>query len=242
MHNTTFSRQSSLLADNGNKVKVLNSVSERTLKVAWNPKNHKLAFGGENEMAYLWDIGEDIEAAKKIATLPHSLPDHAKSSDMHEKISVNSLDWNPAGNVLATGSSDGFCRLWGENGDCQQLLFNEHSMPLKQTSAYSAGDAKVPSTPGDFDTIHSLAWNKDGSALVTTSDKHNVALWKSDGKMERLFQGHTEAVLCVDWKNNNQFATSSQDGVIKLWDVDNPIATKTFNAHENSIKCIKWDH
>jgi WD40 repeat protein len=198
IQNSKFSRQSSLLTDNGNKLKILNSASDRTLKVAWNPKNHKLAFGGDNEMAYMWDMAEDLESAKRIANLPHALPEHAKSSTMYEKIAVTSLDWKPDGNMLITGSTDGICRLWDDKGECCKIMFNELSMPLKQSNAYSpggAGDSKVSTRPDDFDSINSCQWNKDGSAFVTVSDKNNVILWNTEGKMKHSFQGHTDSVL-----------------------------------------------
>lgn len=51
----SISRQSSLLQNNGNKTRVFESISDRTLKVAWNPKNHCLAFGGDKEVGYLWN-------------------------------------------------------------------------------------------------------------------------------------------------------------------------------------------
>lgn len=70
----------------------------------------------------------------------------------------------------------------------------------------------------------------------------NVLLWNTEGNLRHSYQGHTESVLCVDWKDNNKFATSSQDGTIKIWDVQSSPAIKTFAEHEDSIKCLKWDH
>lgn len=67
------------------------------------------------------------------------------------------------------------------------------------------------------------------------SEKNNVILWNTEGKLRHSYQGHTEPVVKIDW-NNNIFATGSQDGVIKIWDVQRSSAIKTFNAHENSIK------
>ena len=35
---SSYSRQSTLLQNNGSKIKILESISDKTLKVAWNPK------------------------------------------------------------------------------------------------------------------------------------------------------------------------------------------------------------
>lgn len=108
MQHTPFSRQVSLLQDNGNKIRILQSESERTMKVSWNPKNHLLAFGGDKELGYLWNLDEDLESAKKVSVLPHSLPDFAKTASMYEQITVMAMDWKYDGSMLVTGSNDGF--------------------------------------------------------------------------------------------------------------------------------------
>ena len=48
-HGALHSRPSTYLKDNGSKIKILDSKSDKTLKVSWNPTNHTLAFGGDNE-------------------------------------------------------------------------------------------------------------------------------------------------------------------------------------------------
>jgi hypothetical protein len=48
-HGAMHSRPCTYLKDSGSKIKILESKSDKTLKVAWNPTNHTLAFGGDNE-------------------------------------------------------------------------------------------------------------------------------------------------------------------------------------------------
>ena len=74
------------------------------------------------------------------------------------------------------------------------------------------------------------------------SEKHNVNLYYSDGNKNQTFYGHNEPVNKVDWKNSNSFATGDQGGIIKIWSLQNSSAIKTYKAHENSIKWLKWDH
>lgn len=123
-------------------------------------------------------------------------------------------------------------------------MYNDNAMPLKvkDTSYFPYPNATNDSsqthivTPDDIDSISDCKWNKDGTAIVTVSEKNNVILWNTEGKLRHSYRGHTESVVKIDWKNNNIFATGSQDGVIKIWDVQSSSAIKTFNAHENNIK------
>ena len=47
----SYERQSTFFQNSGSKIKVLESASDKTLKCAWNPKSHLLAFGGDKETA-----------------------------------------------------------------------------------------------------------------------------------------------------------------------------------------------
>lgn len=247
-----YSRQSTFLQDTGSKIKVLQSASEKTLKVAWNPKKHQLAFGGDKEKAYLWDMNDNIENAQLTDNLPHLSPDIGSNSMMLEKASVTAINWKPDGTMFITAATDGVCRLWDSKGTLSSIMYNDNSMPLKTKDSAGPGgftgngtnDSAQPHSvsPEDIDSIYDCQWNKDGSAIVTVSEKNNVILWNTEGKLRHSYQGHTEPVVNIDWKNNNVFATGSQDGVIKVWDVQSSSAIKTYTGHDNNIKCLKWDN
>eukprot|EP00344_Euplotes_crassus_P011805 CAMPEP_0197009638 /NCGR_PEP_ID=MMETSP1380-20130617/50918_1 /TAXON_ID=5936 /ORGANISM="Euplotes crassus, Strain CT5" /LENGTH=118 /DNA_ID=CAMNT_0042431023 /DNA_START=401 /DNA_END=757 /DNA_ORIENTATION=- len=118
-------------------------------------------------------------------------------------------------------------------------MLNEDSMPLSKKEGLpisGEGLDKDLISPVDIDSIFDCKWNKDGSALVTVSEKNNVILWNTEGKLRASYQGHTDPVTTIDWKNNNMFATGSQDGIIKIWDVQSSSAQKTLSSHESNIK------
>lgn len=236
-----YSRQSVFLQNTGSKIKILESVSDKTLKCAWNPKNHLLAFGGDNQAAYLWNMDDNIENAEMLDNLPHIKPDASSNSIYPEKTMITALDWKPDGSMFITAASDGICRLWNDKGELNHIMYNENSMPLKKndpTGANGISDSvyqdKIAQV--DVDTIYDCKWNKEGSAIVTVSEKNNVIFWNTEGKLRASYQGHTDAVTCIDWKNNNMFATAAQNGDIKIWDVQSSSPIKTYNAHENNIK------
>ena len=101
------SRPSSYLQDSGSKVKILESKSNKTLKVAWNPKNHNLVFGGDNEYGSLWNLDDNVSEAQLIKLLPHIARDPGSNSSPESKTTINSIDWNREGTKFITGASDG---------------------------------------------------------------------------------------------------------------------------------------
>ena len=56
---------------------------------------------------------------------------------------VTSLDWNSSGTLLATGSYDGFARIWSTSGKLEKTL----------------GQHKGP--------IFALKWNKSGNYILS---------------------------------------------------------------------------
>jgi len=242
---SSFSRQSTFLQDNGRQIKVLESNSENTMSMSWSPVNHMLAFGGDNNHASLWNIDESVDQAQSIQVLPHTSQSISNMDYDSNMKFISAIDWKCDGSAFVTAAYDGICRMWDDSGELSKIMYNHISMPLKtnknlssdgiQSNGISDSANKVI-TQEDFDSIYSCKWNKDGSALVTVSEKNNVILWTQDGEMGQVFDGHTTPVVGLDWKNKNVFATSSQDGTIKIWDVQNKTATTTFNAHSNNIK------
>ena len=170
--------------------------------------NHYLAFGGDKESAYLWSIDENIENSTSIESLPHvSFADSNLSSVMHTKATISAIDWKPDGNMFITAATDGIWRLWNAKGELSVVMYNDNAMPLKSKDTYfvypnGTNDSSQThiATPDDIDSISDWKWNKDGTAIVTVSEKNNVILWNTEGKLRHSYQGHTESVVKIDWK------------------------------------------
>lgn len=183
----------------------------------------------------MWNISESLEGAVCINSLPHIAMDTSNtgSSNSNNQPMITAIDWKPDGEIFVTGASDGIARCWKENGQTSHVLYNENAMPLKKDFSDGAG---AQPAPVDTDFISECKWNKDGTALVSVSEKNNVVLWNTEGKLRGQYPGHTDCVTALDWKNNNMFATAAQDGVIKVWDVQSSSAYKTYVAHDSGVK------
>ena len=114
-------------------------------------------------------------------------------------------------------------------------------MPLKNKEVLpnnSSGDGNSSNmiSQTDVDYIYDAKWNKNGDSIVTVSEKNNVILWNPEGILRVSYTGHTDAVTTIDWKNDNIFATGSQNGIIKIYDSQLSSPIKSLSSHESNIK------
>ena len=115
---------------------------------------------------------------------------------------VTCLEWNCHGNLLATGSYDGYARIWSTAGRLEKTL----------------GQHKGP--------IFALKWNKNGNYILSAGvDRyfwrgnilllHNffprtTIIWDAaTGQCKQQFAFHSAPALDVDWKSEESFASCS---------------------------------
>lgn len=55
----------------------------------------------------------------------------------------------------------------------------------------------------------------------------------------RVFEGHTNTVLCLDWSKNNFLASGSMDKTVKLWNIDRAECLETFE-HSDFVTSVKF--
>ena len=109
---------------------------------------------------------------------------------------MTSLDWNSSGTLLATGSYDGFARIWSTAGDLKSTL----------------GQHKGP--------IFALKWNKSGNYILSAGVDRTTIIWDADtGKAKQQFAFHSAPALDVDWQSDDSFASCSTDKSIQVSEV-----------------------
>ena len=117
-------------------------------------------------------------------------------------------------------------------------------------------DADVPSPPppptnvvlerGHTGAISALAFSVDGGALASASKDKTIGLWTLGAtEIVNTFSvtGHTNAVTSVTWLKD-QFATSSADQTVAVWDAATGARTRRFIGHSaivNDVSAARGD-
>ncbi|KAG1076806.1 hypothetical protein G6F42_025276 [Rhizopus arrhizus] len=166
-------------------VVILQGHQSEVFSCAWNPVvSSLLASGSGDATARLWEVPEGREKSAEPIVLNH-LP------NMNDNKDVTTLDWNPTGTLLVTGSYDGQARIWTQKGQLR-FVMGHHRGP-----------------------IFSLKWNMKGDLVLSGSADTTTIIWDPEtGEMKQQFELHTLAILDVDWMDNTTFASCSSDKTI----------------------------
>lgn len=196
-----------------NRVTVLSGHESEVFICSWNPVQDYLASGSGDSTARIWNLNEN---GKQPLLLRHCIPKGEATVPSNKD--VTSLDWDPTGNMLATGSYDGYARIWTTSGTLRNTL----------------GQHKGP--------IFALKWNKKGNYILSAGVDKTTIIWDAhNGTCQQQFSFHTAPALDVDWQNDISFASCSTDQKIHVCRLGIQLPIKTFEGHQNEVNAIKWD-
>ncbi|RWS30823.1 F-box-like/WD repeat-containing protein TBL1XR1 isoform X2 [Leptotrombidium deliense] len=182
---------------------------------AWNPTSDYLASGSGDSTARIWNLNIDNVSPEQLV-LRHCI--QKGGTEVPSNKDVTSLDWNSDGTLLATGSYDGFARIWTTSGRLASTL----------------GQHKGP--------IFALKWNKKGNYILSAGVDKTTIIWDaSTGQCTQQFAYHSAPALDVDWQTNTSFASCSTDQCIHVCKLGSEKPVKTFMGHTNEVNAIKWD-
>lgn len=191
------------------KVTVLRGHESEVFICAWNPSTDLLASGSGDSTARIWDLSDNSTSPDQLV-LRHCI--QKGGTEVPSNKDVTSLDWNCDGTLLATGSYDGYARIWTTDGRLASTL----------------GQHKGP--------IFALKWNKRGNYILSAGVDKTTIIWDaSTGQCTQQFSFHSAPALDVDWQTNTSFASCSTDMCIHVCKLhaDKPI--KSFQGHTNEV-------
>jgi WD40 repeat protein len=89
--------------------------------------------------------------------------------------------------------------------------------------------------------VNSVAFSPDGSTLVTGSDDSTARVWgATSGEVLLKLSGHTGWVLGVSINSRGLVATADSEGRVALWDTNNKILLRVFQAHRAWIRTVAF--
>ncbi|KAI8099343.1 WD40-repeat-containing domain protein [Halteromyces radiatus] len=191
---------------------ILTGHQSEVFSCSWNPiVSNLLASGSGDATARLWKVPDAKGETTEPIVLNH-LPNLNDSKD------VTTLDWNPTGTLLASGSYDGQARIWTQKGQLR-FVMEQHRGP-----------------------IFSLKWNMKGDLVLSGSADTTTVVWDpKTGEMKQQFELHSLAILDVDWMDNTTFASCSSDKTIYVCRVGSTEPLKKWVGHEDEINAVRWD-
>lgn len=191
------------------KATVLRGHESEVFICAWNPSTDLLASGSGDSTARIWDMSDNTNSPNQLV-LRHCI--QKGGAEVPSNKDVTSLDWNCEGSMLATGSYDGYARIWTSYGLLSSTL----------------GQHKGP--------IFALKWNKRGNYILSAGVDRTTIIWDAaTGLCTQQFSFHNAPALDVDWQTNNAFASCSTDMRIHVCKLGHEKPIKTFQGHTVSL-------
>ncbi|MFP2903561.1 PKD domain-containing protein [Pyxidicoccus sp. 3LFB2] len=178
-------------------------------------------------------VMEDFPAALDVLTVDEAAHTVSRRELLPHGHEVEAVAWNPAGDRLASGGSEGRIRLWDREG-----------APLRTLVGH--GDKAVLS----------LAWDATGTRLASGGADGRICIWRAeDGApvREPLVHGAGREPLLMQVNrvalspDGNRVAsvaesapTASQRGTVRVWDVETGDELFRFTEAANWVRTLTW--
>ena len=212
-------------------------------------------------------IEEEVE---KTIVLPRAL-ERSDKVFFHEissqKVPKNgyAISWAPTGDWFATGSEDGFVRVWSADGRLIKVI-NAHGSTIRNikispsgteiASASNDGTVKIWNvdtgeslftyTKHMGHTVHGVTWSPDGSLLASCASDGSASIWHRKSGVETVARKFEKRIWEIVWSPDGKLIALGMDGTGPVHLID-PTDGKTVKEITNALEgfgyygaSLKW--
>ncbi|KAH9818036.1 WD40-repeat-containing domain protein [Melampsora americana] len=180
------------------QISVLQGHSDRAWSVSWHPSKPIIASSSTDKQIKLYRFQSSSSSQTDLNLTHEDRKPMRRSSfrfDYLDSIptghtrTVRSIQWNPSGNLLASGSFDSTVSIWSNTHP-----FLDHDLPInkdrweseieaeQQQDSDSQNDTTdwecMMSLEGHESEIKGVAWNRNGKLMATCSRDKSVWVWE----------------------------------------------------------------
>ncbi|MEM9927615.1 MAG: WD40 repeat domain-containing protein, partial [Cyanobacteria bacterium P01_D01_bin.50] len=178
---------------------------------------------------------------------------------------INSIVFSPDGKIFASASDDKTIKLWNLDGSLDKILgkhegevwsldFNDDGKILASIdengmiNLWNIVDKKL--IKGDINAqgeniedpylAYNVKFTPDGNLFAAGGDQ-KIKIFKLDGTLHNELTGHTRATTDISFTPDSKIlASTSEDGTVKLWNIDNGQNLYTFDKHRNPFVSVSF--
>lgn len=202
----------------------INTNNDKVKAIAISPDGNNVALGGENKYILIRNAKDGKE-----------LLEYAEHND-----TVNDIQYSQDGKMIGSVSDDGVLNLW--NSSTGENIFSyKNSIVISEEKNVNIGGhvnfsfGKNNSNNG----INSLSFSADGKYVAFGSENGSINIIDIVSKQVTTIGAHKDEITkLIFGKDDKSLYSSSEDGTIKEWNIENKKATYTFRDNKNAVKSI----
>ncbi|MEE8468368.1 MAG: serine/threonine-protein kinase, partial [Planctomycetota bacterium] len=104
-------------------------------------------------------------------------------------------------------------------------------------------DQSLQTLEGHADWVSSVAWNPQGTRIVSGSYDQTLRIWDAaTGTSLQTLEGHAEGVTSVAWNpQGTRIVSGSWDKTLRIWDAATGTSLQTLEGHTWVASSVAWD-
>lgn len=209
--------------------------------LAWSADSDLLLMG-DTDSASVWDVDrEQVLTGISTGTQLDPFRDHGFSPDGKLVASVSESNysvrvWNPLTgietNSFNIGAYSGYL-AWSP--DSTRLAIVSDTIEIWDVQTGQQVQPKFTNSASR------ITWSPDGTKIAGLIDLYGqIQIFDAiTGQVMNTFDGHTDTINQIAWSRDNLLASASNDGTVKVWDVDTGEELAHFD-YEGVVYAVSW--